>query len=294
MSARGRGVPPPDMRMPPGPTAPGRCSPLLDPPSGRCLVRWGSELTPQGALESGARRAWTGQGNKSGSVFPAQLQGPHCVRAPCLKGASGSGPGVARADHPPVVSIGSQPAAMAEHLMLAEGYRLVQMPPPAAPAHNPHVLRTLQPYTGPGLDSGLRPRGAPLGPPQPPPGTLAYGAFGPPSPFQPFSAVQPPAAGSAHLQPLATLYPGRATAVPGVPGGPAGLQPPPAAVAPPPPAHALGSMDAELIDEEALTSLEFELGLHRVRELPELFLGQSEFDCFSDLGSVPPAGSVSC
>ncbi|ELV12378.1 Cbp/p300-interacting transactivator 4 [Tupaia chinensis] len=60
------------------------------------------------------------------------------------------------------------------------------------------------------------------------------------------------------------------------------------------PAHALGGMDAELIDEEALTSLELELGLHRVRELPELFLGQSEFDCFSDLGSAPPAGSVSC
>nr|AAH80723.1 Cited4 protein [Mus musculus] len=53
-------------------------------------------------------------------------------------------------------------------------------------------------------------------------------------------------------------------------------------------------MDTELIDEEALTSLELELGLHRVRELPELFLGQSEFDCFSDLGSAPAAGSVSC
>ena len=51
---------------------------------------------------------------------------------------------------------------------------------------------------------------------------------------------------------------------------------------------------AYFIDEEALTSLELELGLHRVRDLPELFLGQSEFDCFSDLGSAPPAGSVSC
>nr|AAH25116.1 Cited4 protein [Mus musculus] len=62
----------------------------------------------------------------------------------------------------------------------------------------------------------------------------------------------------------------------------------------PPPPPALGCMDTELIDEEALTSLELELGLHRVRELPELFLGQSEFDCFSDLGSAPAAGSVSC
>ncbi|XP_037673425.1 cbp/p300-interacting transactivator 4 [Choloepus didactylus] len=185
---------------------------------------------------------------------------------------------------------------MADHLMLAEGYRLVQRPPPAAPVHSPHALRTLQPYAGPGVDSGLRPRGAPLAPPQlpPPPGALVYGAFEPPPAFQPFPAVQQPATGSAHLQPMTTLYPGRAPAPFGVPGGPSSLQPVPGAPAPPPPAHALGGMDTELIDEEALTSLELELGLHRVRELPELFLGQSEFDCFSDLGSAPPAGSVSC
>ena len=185
---------------------------------------------------------------------------------------------------------------MADHLMLAEGYSLVPRPPPAAPAHGPHALRTLQPYSSPGLDSGLRPRGAPLGPPAPPQGTVAYGAFGPSPTFQPFPAMPPPAVGNAHLQPVATLYPGRATMPPGAPGGPSGPQPAPGAPAPPlqPPAHALGGMDAELIDEEALTSLELELGLHRVRDLPELFLGQSEFDCFSDLGSAPPAGSVSC
>ncbi|XP_066121157.1 cbp/p300-interacting transactivator 4 [Saccopteryx bilineata] len=186
---------------------------------------------------------------------------------------------------------------MADHLMLTEGYRLVPRPPPAAPAHGPQALRKLQPYAGPGLDSGLRPRGAPLGPPPPPPGALAYGAFGPPPAFQPFAAVPPPAAGSAHLHPVGTLYPGRAAVPPGVPGGPPSLQPAPGAPAPPPPlppAHALGSMDAELIDEEALMSLEVELGLHRVRELPELSLGQSEFDYFSDLGSTPPAGSVRC
>uniref|UniRef100_G3TXW8 Cbp/p300 interacting transactivator with Glu/Asp rich carboxy-terminal domain 4 n=1 Tax=Loxodonta africana TaxID=9785 RepID=G3TXW8_LOXAF len=140
---------------------------------------------------------------------------------------------------------------MADHLMLAEGYSLMQRPPPAAPAHGPHALWTLQPYAGPGLDSG------------PPPGALAYGAFRPPPAFQPFQAVQPGADSGAPCSPVATL------------------------------SHLVG-MDAELIDEEALTSLELELGLHRVRELPELFLGQSEFDCFSDLGSAPPAGSVSC
>lgn len=87
-------------------------------------------------------------------------------------------------------------------------------------------------------------------------------------------------------------------APPSAAGGPSPLQPAPGAASPlpqpPPLPPALGCMDAELIDEEALTSLELELGLHRVRELPELFLGQSEFDCFSDLGSVPAAGSVSC
>nr|XP_003461667.1 cbp/p300-interacting transactivator 4 [Cavia porcellus] len=183
---------------------------------------------------------------------------------------------------------------MADHLMLAEGYRLVQRPPPGTPAHSPHALRTLQPYADPSVDSGLRPQGAPLGPPPPQSGALAFGAFGPPFSFQPFPAGPPPAAGSAHLQQVAALYPGRQTAPPGAPGSPPGLQPTPGAAAPLQPAHALGSMDAELIDEEALTSLELELGLHRVRELPELFLGQSEFDCFSDLGSAPPAGSVSC
>ncbi|XP_004871848.1 cbp/p300-interacting transactivator 4 [Heterocephalus glaber] len=183
---------------------------------------------------------------------------------------------------------------MADHLMLAESYHLVQRSPPCAPAHSPHALRTLQPYADPGLDSGLRSQGPPLGPPPPPPGALAYGAFGPSFSFQPFPAGPPPAAGSAHLQPVATLYPGRQTAPPGASGVPPGLQPASAALAPPPTTHALGSMDVELIDEEALTSLELELGLHRVRELPELFLGQSEFDCFSDLGSAPPAGSVSC
>ncbi|EDL80341.1 Cbp/p300-interacting transactivator, with Glu/Asp-rich carboxy-terminal domain, 4 [Rattus norvegicus] len=179
---------------------------------------------------------------------------------------------------------------MADHLMLAEGYCLLQVP---------HAPRTLQPYPGPGLDSGLRPRGAPLGPP-PPSGTLAYGSFGSPVSFQPFPVSQPPGAGNAHLQSAATPSPGRMPAPPSAAGGPSPLQPAPGAASPlplpppPPLPPALGCMDAELIDEEALTSLELELGLHRVRELPELFLGQSEFDCFSDLGSVPAAGSVSC
>lgn len=183
---------------------------------------------------------------------------------------------------------------MADHLMLAEGYCLLQVPPHA---HGPHAPRTLQSYAGPGLDSGLRQRGAPLGPPQTP-GTLAYGSFGSPVSFQSFPVAQSPGVVSAHLQPAAMPSLGRIAAPSGAAGGPSPLQPGPGAASPlqppPPPPPSLGCMDAELIDEEALTSLELELGLHRVRELPELFLGQSEFDCFSDLGSAPPTGSVSC
>ncbi|XP_055979554.1 cbp/p300-interacting transactivator 4 [Sorex fumeus] len=184
---------------------------------------------------------------------------------------------------------------MGDHLMLAEsGYRLVPRPPPAAaPAHGAHVLRTLPPYAGPGLDGGLRPRGVPLGPPPPVPGALAYAALGPPPAFHPpFAAGLPPAAAGAHLQPAAAPPGAPGVAAGPAPGSPAQLPPPP----PPLPAHALAGVDAELIDEDALTSLELELGLHRVRELPELFLGQSEFDCFSDLGLAPPpaAGPVSC
>ncbi|KAF3839363.1 hypothetical protein F7725_018080 [Dissostichus mawsoni] len=51
------------------------------------------------------------------------------------------------------------------------------------------------------------------------------------------------------------------------------------------PALALNGMDADMIDEEVLTSLVMELGLDRVQELPELFLGQNEFDFISDFVS---------
>ncbi|KAF6715568.1 Cbp/p300-interacting transactivator 3 [Oryzias melastigma] len=51
------------------------------------------------------------------------------------------------------------------------------------------------------------------------------------------------------------------------------------------PALALNGMDADMIDEDVLTSLVMELGLDRVQELPELFLGQNEFDFISDFVS---------
>lgn len=61
-----------------------------------------------------------------------------------------------------------------------------------------------------------------------------------------------------------------------------------------PAALGLSVMDADLIDEEVLTSLVMELGLDRVQELPELFLGQNEFDFFSDFVCKQQPSTVSC
>ncbi|KAI4873605.1 hypothetical protein NFI96_002992 [Prochilodus magdalenae] len=60
------------------------------------------------------------------------------------------------------------------------------------------------------------------------------------------------------------------------------------------PALGLNVMDTDLIDEEVLTSLVLELGLDRVQELPELFLGQNEFDFFSDFVCKQQPSTVSC
>uniref|UniRef100_A0AAY4AF68 Cbp/p300-interacting transactivator 1 n=2 Tax=Denticeps clupeoides TaxID=299321 RepID=A0AAY4AF68_9TELE len=47
-----------------------------------------------------------------------------------------------------------------------------------------------------------------------------------------------------------------------------------------------GIIDSDPVDEEVLMSLVVELGLDRANELPELWLGQNEFDFISDV----PAG----
>ena len=51
-------------------------------------------------------------------------------------------------------------------------------------------------------------------------------------------------------------------------------------------AGAGGLIDFDPVDEEVLMSLVVELGLDRANELPELWLGQNEFDFMSDV----PAG----
>lgn len=60
------------------------------------------------------------------------------------------------------------------------------------------------------------------------------------------------------------------------------------------PALGLNVMDMDLIDEEVLTSLVLEFGLDRVQELPELFLGQNEFDFISDFVCKQQPSTVSC
>ncbi|XP_028675632.1 cbp/p300-interacting transactivator 4b [Erpetoichthys calabaricus] len=61
-----------------------------------------------------------------------------------------------------------------------------------------------------------------------------------------------------------------------------------------PPALTLNMMDSDLVDEDVLTSLVLELGLDRIQELPELFLGQNEFDFIPDFVSKQQPSTVSC
>ncbi|XP_072884454.1 cbp/p300-interacting transactivator 4b [Hemitrygon akajei] len=60
------------------------------------------------------------------------------------------------------------------------------------------------------------------------------------------------------------------------------------------PSLSLNVMDTDLIDEEVLTSLVLELGLDRIQELPELWLGQNEFDFISDFVHKQQPSTVSC
>ncbi|GCC28372.1 cbp/p300-interacting transactivator 4b [Chiloscyllium punctatum] len=60
------------------------------------------------------------------------------------------------------------------------------------------------------------------------------------------------------------------------------------------PSLSLNVMDTDLIDEDVLTSLVLELGLDRIQELPELWLGQNEFDFISDFVNKQQPSTVSC
>ncbi|XP_033873626.3 cbp/p300-interacting transactivator 2-like [Acipenser ruthenus] len=72
-----------------------------------------------------------------------------------------------------------------------------------------------------------------------------------------------------------------------------GMPPPvhhhvPAAMLPP------NVIDTDFIDEEVLMSLVIEMGLDRIKELPELWLGQNEFDFMTDFVCKQQPSRVSC
>ncbi|NP_001001196.1 cbp/p300-interacting transactivator 2 [Xenopus tropicalis] len=62
----------------------------------------------------------------------------------------------------------------------------------------------------------------------------------------------------------------------------------PAAMLPP------SVIDTDFIDEEVLMSLVIEMGLDRIKELPELWLGQNEFDFMTDFVCKQQPNRVSC
>ncbi|XP_062911040.1 cbp/p300-interacting transactivator 2 [Mobula hypostoma] len=53
-------------------------------------------------------------------------------------------------------------------------------------------------------------------------------------------------------------------------------------------------IDTDFIDEEVLMSLVIELGLDRIKELPELWLGQNEFDFMTEFVCKQQPSRVSC
>ncbi|XP_007245512.3 cbp/p300-interacting transactivator 2 [Astyanax mexicanus] len=69
--------------------------------------------------------------------------------------------------------------------------------------------------------------------------------------------------------------------------GAAGREPPQL-----PAAHSV--IDTDLIDEEVLMALVVEMGLDRIKELPELWLGQNEFDFMTDFVCKQQPSRVSC
>ncbi|NWH58948.1 CITE3 protein, partial [Geococcyx californianus] len=204
---------------------------------------------------------------------------------------------------------------MAEHMMMPmshggpglQGYRLGVGALQGPPAHGQHVLRTLpgtgqvMPYGGAGMDGAMRPRpnvGGQMGHHQ----LQNAMMFGGPSQQQqylaPVGAQQLMA--SMHLQKLNTQYQGHPL---GMSNGPVGAAAQQYRVGPgqhpgmqhmPSPALTLNVMDTDLIDEDVLTSLVLELGLDRIQELPELFLGQNEFDFISDFVSKQQPSAISC
>ncbi|KAG8451175.1 hypothetical protein GDO86_003435 [Hymenochirus boettgeri] len=56
----------------------------------------------------------------------------------------------------------------------------------------------------------------------------------------------------------------------------------------------LNITDTDLVDEEVLTSLMLELGLDRIEELPELYLGHNEVDYILDFVCQQQTNTITC
>ncbi|KYO48151.1 cbp/p300-interacting transactivator 4 [Alligator mississippiensis] len=205
---------------------------------------------------------------------------------------------------------------MADHMMMSlshganglQNYRLGMNGLQGPPQHGQHVLRTLpatgqmMQYGGAGMDGAMRARpsmSGPMGHHQMPSAMM----FSSPSQQQQYmgSVGTQQLMASMHLQKLNTQYQGHPLM--GMSNGPMGAGAQQYRVGPtqhpgmqhmPSPALTLNIMDTDLIDEEVLTSLVLELGLDRIQELPELFLGQNEFDFISDFVSKQQPSAISC
>ncbi|GCC24344.1 cbp/p300-interacting transactivator 1 [Chiloscyllium punctatum] len=95
---------------------------------------------------------------------------------------------------------------------------------------------------------------------------------------------------SLQLQKLTSQYESPAAAAAAPAAAPGDSQAPTAAPSPGQASPATpGIIDTDLIDEDSLMSLVLELGLDRVDELPELWLGHNEFDFSSEV--TPVSGS---
>uniref|UniRef100_A0A8D2JMP5 Cbp/p300 interacting transactivator with Glu/Asp rich carboxy-terminal domain 1 n=2 Tax=Sciurus vulgaris TaxID=55149 RepID=A0A8D2JMP5_SCIVU len=98
---------------------------------------------------------------------------------------------------------------------------------------------------------------------------------------------------SMQLQKLNSQYHGMAAATPGQPGEAGSLQNwgfgaqagGAGSLSPSAGAQSPAIIDSDPVDEEVLMSLVVELGLDRANELPELWLGQNEFDFTADFPS---------
>ncbi|XP_067317347.1 cbp/p300-interacting transactivator 3-like [Anolis sagrei] len=206
---------------------------------------------------------------------------------------------------------------MADHMMMPmnhsanglQGYRIGMNGMQGSPQHGQHVLRTppanhqMTQYGGPAMDGTIRPRPNIIGQMGHHQVTSTM-MFNSPSQQQqqymgPVGAQQLMA--SMHLQKLNTQYQGYPLM--GMNNGSLRMGAQQYRMGPsqhpvmqhlPPPALTLNFMDTELIDKDVLTSLAMELGLDRVQELPELFLGQNEFDFISDFVSKQQPSAISC